>query len=45
MSAQFDSNDLYYLYKTFLILRPVVLAIFSVYYSIIIIKKSLNNIE
>ena len=37
--ARFDGNQMYYFYKVFLILRPIVIGGFSLIYFIIMIKK------
>ena len=39
-SARFDGNQIYFIYKLFLILRPIIIGGFTVIYIIIMIKKT-----
>ena len=42
LKSRFDSNDLYYMYNSFLLLRPIVIGALTFYYAIIILKKNIN---
>lgn len=40
MKAKFASNDVYLIYSIFLLIRPIIVGIVSLYYVVVITKKS-----